>query len=553
MGCFGFKMESAMNKLLIILSIIALLASQSFAWEPPEVIIKLMGVSPDTISFGRSFAWVGDQNRDGFDDLMISHYPNGRGQGINQVKFFFGEEEMDNEPDFIITGPDNEETFGIGLSYLGDLTGENSSWFVISTTIWEDRYTPIAFRQDLYHGGESLDSIPEMTMTRPLENLLHLGRETHKRLPCDFNGDGFDDIVLLNIASGGDYSEIEIFHGGEELDTIPDWQTSIEVQRGPYPGIWFSTGYDINNDGYDDLFVHRMTEGYDRYYDMFLGGAPMDTLPVFSFENSDIDSTRAIRNFSLLPDVNGDGYDDWGTCYLRPNDSDGFMLFYGSEDPDFDVDVWLNGSPGAAGFDGDITGGDFNGDGLAEIITFNRYGYHADAAMNIYFGRQEIQNRQDIIVNCVEQYDVEYFAFGKKTGATGDYNGDGVLDFIGYRLQGRYLDFLTIFSGSHAWLSVKEPTEIHQFELITNTYPNPFNSMTRISFGLPSDESVKIKIYDVMGRLVSTLVNTDMKAGYHTIPWMSTNNSGMMVASGIYFYRIEAGNFVKTQKMTLLK
>jgi len=91
-----------------------------------------------------------------------------------------------------------------------------------------------------------------------------------------------------------------------------------------------------------------------------------------------------------------------------------------------------------------------------------------------------------------------------------------------------------------------------QFFLAQN-YPNPFNDMTRIQYGLPLDSKVQIRIYDIMGREVATLVNGEMKAGYYTVPWMSRNNYGTPVSSGVYFCRIQAGNYVKTTKMTLLK
>jgi len=88
---------------------------------------------------------------------------------------------------------------------------------------------------------------------------------------------------------------------------------------------------------------------------------------------------------------------------------------------------------------------------------------------------------------------------------------------------------------------------------LAQNYPNPFNNMTRIQYGLPLDSKVQIRIYDIMGREVATLVNGEMKAGYYTVPWMSRNNYGTPVSSGVYFCRIQAGNYVKTTKMTLLK
>jgi hypothetical protein len=91
-----------------------------------------------------------------------------------------------------------------------------------------------------------------------------------------------------------------------------------------------------------------------------------------------------------------------------------------------------------------------------------------------------------------------------------------------------------------------------QFALDQN-YPNPFNPATTIRFALPTDASVKLKVYDMLGREVRTLVSTNMNAGYHQVVWDGFNNIGGQAATGIYIYRIEAGSFVSTKKMMLLK
>ena len=90
------------------------------------------------------------------------------------------------------------------------------------------------------------------------------------------------------------------------------------------------------------------------------------------------------------------------------------------------------------------------------------------------------------------------------------------------------------------------------FELAQN-YPNPFNPTTSITYSIPKDNFVSIKVYDMLGREVATLVNDYKSAGNHTINWNGEDNSGQKVASGTYIYRITAGNFVATKKMVLLK
>jgi flagellar hook assembly protein FlgD len=88
---------------------------------------------------------------------------------------------------------------------------------------------------------------------------------------------------------------------------------------------------------------------------------------------------------------------------------------------------------------------------------------------------------------------------------------------------------------------------------LSPNYPNPFNPMTKISFDLPEPQRVKLAIFGLDGRRVASLVDQPMPAGSHTVTWQGRNDQGELVASGTYFYRIEAGNFRKVFKMTLLK
>lgn len=93
---------------------------------------------------------------------------------------------------------------------------------------------------------------------------------------------------------------------------------------------------------------------------------------------------------------------------------------------------------------------------------------------------------------------------------------------------------------------------VNEFMLDQN-YPNPFNPSTTIKFGVAQPGNVSIRIYDVLGREVKTLINDVMSVGFHSLTWNGDNNFGGKASSGIYFYRIESGSFVETKKMILLK
>ncbi len=93
----------------------------------------------------------------------------------------------------------------------------------------------------------------------------------------------------------------------------------------------------------------------------------------------------------------------------------------------------------------------------------------------------------------------------------------------------------------------KETTTIENFTLSQN-YPNPFNPTTRISYSIPKQSFVSLKIYDQLGRIVTELVNELQSPGIYEI-----NLNGSNLASGAYFYRIQAGDFIETKKMLLMK
>ena len=86
-----------------------------------------------------------------------------------------------------------------------------------------------------------------------------------------------------------------------------------------------------------------------------------------------------------------------------------------------------------------------------------------------------------------------------------------------------------------------------QFELAQN-YPNPFNPVTTIKYGLPVNSYVELRIYNLLGEEIVRMVQDTKSAGFHEFSW---DASGF--ASGIYFYRLQAGDFVQTRKMMLLK
>ncbi len=96
------------------------------------------------------------------------------------------------------------------------------------------------------------------------------------------------------------------------------------------------------------------------------------------------------------------------------------------------------------------------------------------------------------------------------------------------------------------------PGTITKYDLKQN-FPNPFNPMTQINYQIVAPGKVTLKIYDILGREVKTLVDKNQNNGSYTVVWKGDNNLGQKVASGIYIYRLTAGSFISSKKMVLLK
>ncbi|MFN3694443.1 MAG: T9SS type A sorting domain-containing protein, partial [Ignavibacterium sp.] len=83
---------------------------------------------------------------------------------------------------------------------------------------------------------------------------------------------------------------------------------------------------------------------------------------------------------------------------------------------------------------------------------------------------------------------------------------------------------------------------------LEQNFPNPFNPATTFNFQLPENNYVSLKIYDIIGNLVATLVDENLNAGYHSVEWNASN-----LSSGVYLYRLTSGSFISTKKLILMK
>jgi hypothetical protein len=137
-----------------------------------------------------------------------------------------------------------------------------------------------------------------------------------------------------------------------------------------------------------------------------------------------------------------------------------------------------------------------------------------------------------------------------------DSQGKGHGAFVALHLRQLYYDddSLEIYylSSSGSDVETEEDHKIFHFNLLQN-YPNPFNTSTIITYEIEKGENVTLKIYNILGREVRSLVNSRQSLGKYHIVWDGKNNQAKEVSSGIYFYQLRAGDYKETKKLVLIR
>ncbi|MFH1865617.1 MAG: C25 family cysteine peptidase [Candidatus Eisenbacteria bacterium] len=149
----------------------------------------------------------------------------------------------------------------------------------------------------------------------------------------------------------------------------------------------------------------------------------------------------------------------------------------------------------------------------------------------------------DVAVGNRSDIDVTFDSTGLSDG---DYYADIVISSNGG-------DPVILPVALHVGETGVDESEVPSMYVLRGVNPNPFNPVTTVTFGVPRDASVRLAVYSVAGRLVRTLVDGEVGAGYRTVVWDGRDDRGVEVGSGVYFCRMEADGFGDTAKMVLMK
>jgi hypothetical protein len=455
---------------------------------------------------------VGDINGDGVDDLLISHSVSGIDSNDAAINIYLGGSSPDLTADYTINWTDvYPDTAGGAFGnaqFIGDINNDG----------YDDLMFATEYLQDVAHimyGGTSISSTSDEQLPYFPINFSELG---------DFNGDGLADYAVANnnnvvyIYSGYDASN------GESFSDVPMLELPAPVYNG------------IDQFGSYSFYGHSITSG-DFNGDSL---ADLAFTSVFhqEFINDAVHPAEAIRIYagSTTPDTVVDGM-----IYLKTANYD--------LTPASTMEDTLSRNLGSLS-----AVPDQNGDGMDELL-FANYAWGTNAG--VYYGGKidTMGNAIDVYLEAPNQGtglgpNTNYIYAGRGIPAAGDFNNDGKNEFLLPQISDQ--NFLTdpVYVYGSDQFSVSNEEELSsasEFKLHQN-YPNPFNPTTKISYRLPVSGEVKLQVFDITGRLVSTIVNEEMTAGTYTHTFDAS-----AFASGVYMYRLQASGFTQVKKMLLIK
>ena len=509
----------------------------SLAQDSLYTVFSMIGSLEEPIS---AIDGLGDLNHDGYDDFII------RKENTDYCEIYFGGENIDLTYTLKLFDQPNMESLGT-LINVGDLNGDGY-----------DDYAQNGFLNDggfptgkvfVFYGNSKFDATADWEkQSFCIDGLF--GSAMSLLAPSlsggDINGDGINDLVIgepYNWCDG--IGRVHIFYGGDSLSSTSDTIIKSKFVEDSY-GEFVSADADINGDGFNDVIVSAPNSP----------GNPNVEAKVFIYRGSSsniniVDSLIGLPSLSVvrsvnLKDFNGDGFDDFYVTYAN-------KLFFGSSDFSLNNFLQFSSNENTNSFGGTANPiGDINSDGFSDFLIAD--GGHINendimvGASYIDLGNSSPDTNTDFFL----EGETKWSGFGGG-GLLGDINGDGFMEFFvsafKYPDVNNKLGKIYVYSMKKFIVGVDEEinTQPHQY-VIEQNYPNPFNPSTTIKYQIPADGMVSLRIYDITGQEVKTLVNEAQSKGRYEV-----NFDASSLSSGVYFYRLQSGSFNQSMKMILLK
>jgi len=563
------------------------------------------GGGQDSTQFGRSVSTAGDVNGDGFSDVIVGapFYDNGQKNEGRAFVYYGSQTGLSTTADWTAEGEEIGAFLGWSVSTAGDVNGDGYSDVIAGAIGYGDGGGAL-----VYHGSSSGLSSTANWIVQSEQYSTYFGKSVSTA--GDVNGDGYSDVIIGHpeyIISSLRVGKIYVYHGSSiGLSSTANW-TKEGVQTYGFYGDNVSTAGDVNGDGYSEVIVG--TEDYEfegeevGIVELFYGNnyqcmqvkprqwrsdmttpviPPLksrssNSLGVGLFLNTFFGRSKIKMQIEVQPlgtpfgsgdgaGITESGWYDIGTAgteisTLITGLYDKTMYkwrmrfkYYPVHAPPQQYSRWFYNvtSPNGPMVSSIQVSNDDNPLPVS-FLSFTSQVEKNDVILK-WSTLNEINNRGYGIQRKIsdnKQANWVEVGFVKGNGTT---NQISDYQFTNKNMQkGRYLyrlkqvdinnNFEYHFLGSP--VSIGVPVKF----VLDQNYPNSFNPTTKIDFALPIDGRVSLKVYDITGRLIKTLINNEYRtADYYTVEFNGSN-----FASGVYFYQLITEKNIATKKMVLIK
>ncbi len=471
----------------------------------------------------------GDLNGDGYSDIVISGRPIDGEQWDRVMYVYLGSAQPDIIADYVYEPAEDDENhtcYAFKVAYDGDINGDGFDDLVVSDSEAGAIGQGYVY---IYYGGDQLPAEPDIALDGSDYASDSWGLEFGISIDIsgDLNGDGYNDLAVGSVGpSEIFYGQVDVFYGGPTFDTEVDWHQQGDVCD--MFGEEVAVG-DFNGDGFSDLAISALMR---NEYSIYLGGATIDSEPSYIYGSENMDF-----GFSTMKgDFNNDSFSDLA---FRGGLGIASMMFGSIDFSDslFALPIPFNNANARSFFYTNFYNQDFLAVSMPIDSTFYVFQYDSEDILSVAYIFDGVNYNPN--------------AWGEEGYFIGDYNGDGHGDILlSTRDDGGPWRFRIL---TPEYVSVDDETVTPESTLM-NCFPNPSRFGTSISFNLSRPTQAEMTVYNIRGQRVRNLASKrNFTTGVHQLYWDGKDDNGLSCASGVYFIRINTGNFKQTHKVMILK